>query len=341
MLDVELCVPRRGLLVEVALEVAAGERLALFGPSGSGKTTVLEAVAGLVPVARGRIALGGRLLTSAGAGAGRPVAVPPWQRGVVLVRQDPALFPHRDVQGNLGWAGRGVQRDRVEQLVDALGLRPLLHARPRDLSGGQAQRVALVRALSVRRSALLLDEPYQGLDASLRRDLTDIVAGEVVAGGLAGVLVAHELEEAQAFADRIAVIDAGRVLQVGSPAEVVRRPATRRAAELLGYRGFVGLPGSGPAGRVAAVHPERVLPGAHPGAGPVLAGHSGRCRPRGAGWEIDLVGAWGAVAVRVDEPVAAGSALTVTLADPPLYAEDGRLHDASPSAPTGKAPLRG
>jgi ABC-type sulfate/molybdate transport systems ATPase subunit len=134
---------------------------------------------------------------------------------------------------------------------------------PARLSGGQAHRVALGRLLLAHCEALLLDEPYTGLDASLRRVLTKLVVELVGARSVPAMLVAHELAEAQAFADRLAILDRGRLLQVGAPDEVVLRPASRRVAELVGYLGFV--PAAGHEGTVAGVHPERVTAGAHPG----------------------------------------------------------------------------
>ena len=243
MLDADVEVDRREFTVRAAVQVAPGERLALFGPSGAGKTTVLEAIAGLVRPARGRVELGGRMLTSTGPPR---VFVPPWRRRVGLLRQDPGLFPHLSVRDNLVYAPR---RDRPDaelgQVAEALGISSLLPAMPARLSGGQAHRVALGRLLLAHCDALLLDEPYTGLDSRLRRSLTDLVAGLVAERSVAAVLVAHELTEAQAFADRMALLDHGQLLQVGAPDEVVRRPGSRRAAELVGYLAFVPVPGPG------------------------------------------------------------------------------------------------
>jgi ABC-type thiamine transport system ATPase subunit len=248
-------VDRRDFLVCAELAVAPGERLALFGPSGAGKTTILEAVAGLVRPRRAQITLGGRVLTST---APPRADVPPWRRRVGLLRQDPGLFPHLSVRANLAY-GPGSDRHGPElgALAARLGIEGLLDAMPARLSGGQQHRVALGRLLLARCNALLLDEPYAGLDASLRRGLTDLVRTLVADRRVPSVLVAHELEEAQAFADQLAVLDHGVILQAGAPGEVVRHPASRRVAELVGYLGFVPVTGSprpGPSG----VH---VLPG--------------------------------------------------------------------------------
>ncbi len=224
MLDADVEVDRREFMVRATLRVAAGERLALFGPSGAGKTTLLEVIAGLVQPRRGRIELGGRLLTST-----EPPKrfVPPWRRRVGLLRQNPALFPHLSVRDNLRYAPGSDRSGReLVQVAEALGISGLLTAMPAQLSGGQAHRVALGRLLVAHCDALLLDEPYTGLDTSLRRSLTELVAGLVDERAVPAVLVAHELAEAQAFADRLAVLDRGELLQVGAPDQVVLRPAS-------------------------------------------------------------------------------------------------------------------
>ena len=269
MLEADVEVDRREFRLSAAIGVAAGERLALFGPSGAGKTTILEAIAGLVQPRRGTIVLNGRLLTRTAAPRRQ---VPPWQRRVGLLRQDPALFPHLSVRQNLGYAARsehgpgGAGREEIARIAERLGLGGMLDDRPARLSGGQAHRVALGRLLASRCDALLLDEPYTGLDAGLRRDLTELVRELVATRQVPSVLVAHELGAAQAFADRMAVLDRGEILQLASPAEVVSAPATRRVAELVGYRSFVAVPETG--GRLlAGVHPDRVVAGRQPGPG--------------------------------------------------------------------------
>src|SRR5579875_298478 len=200
VLEADVEVDRRHFTVRASLHVADGERLALFGPSGAGKSTLLEAIAGLVPVRSGRVALGGRVLTST---APPRVRVPVWQRGVGLLRQQPSLFPHLTVAGNLRYGlGPGQAGDQsVDSLARALGIAGLLHAMPARLSGGQAHRVALGRLLLAGCDALLLDEPYAGLDHALRRSLTGLVVSFAADRQLPAVLVAHELAEAQAFAD--------------------------------------------------------------------------------------------------------------------------------------------
>jgi ABC-type sulfate/molybdate transport systems ATPase subunit len=319
--DVE--VDRRDFAVRAAIEVAAGERLALFGPSGAGKTTLLETIAGLVHPRTGTVELAGRTLTRTTAPR---VAVPPWQRGVGLLRQDPGLFPHLSVRDNLAYARSADGHGELRSLADALGIGDLLSAMPARLSGGQQHRAALARLLLARCDTLLLDEPYSGLDAALRRTLTALVVRLVTERGVPAVLVAHELTDAQAFASRMAVIDRGAVLQLGEPDEIVLRPASARVAELVGYLGFAEVPDR--PGVRAGIHPDRVIAAVAPARGLVLTGSVAASRPAGAGWEADLRLAASVVTCRLAErPGPVGSELAVTALDPPLFGPDGAAVD--------------
>jgi molybdate transport system ATP-binding protein len=352
MLDADFEVERRNFTVRAALRVGPGERLALFGPSGAGKTTVVEVIAGLVQPSRGRVVLDDRVLTST---SPPRCALPPWQRRVGLLRQDPGLFPHLSVMENLTYSCPGDGIREAKELASWLGVGNLLSAMPRGLSGGQAHRVALGRLLLAPCDALLLDEPYTGLDESLRRSLTELVVSLVSRRNIPAVLVAHELNDAQAFAHRLAVLDRGCILQVGPPAEVVRRPGSRRVAELVGYLGFVpvggpsqrgaprpllnsttgrltgdagppagGTGGTGATGATAGVHPERVVAGAHPERGLVLAGLVTDCRPAGGGWEAALHIEGTTVHCRLpDNPAPVGDSVTITALDPPYFGADG------------------
>ncbi len=330
MLNADVEVDRRDFTVRATLAVADGERVALFGPSGAGKSTVLEAVAGLVGLRRGVVELGGRVLTAAGAGAGQ-VAVPPWRRRVGLLRQDPGLFPHLSVQANLTYA-KSAAPDAAELAAIAaqLGIEGLLPAMPARLSGGQQHRVALGRLLLAHCDALLLDEPFASLDAALRRTLTALVKDLAAQRSVPTLLVTHQLSDAQAFADRLAVMDQGEVLQVAAPDELVLAPASRRVAELVGYLGFV--PAAQP-GLVAGVHPDRVAAGADPARGLVVTGTVAGARPSGVGWEADLRAGDAAFTCRLPGPPA-GDQVTVTVLDPPYFGPDGQRieSDVSDSA---------
>jgi molybdate transport system ATP-binding protein len=323
VLNADVEVDRRDFLVRAALSVADGERVALFGPSGAGKTTVLEVIAGLVAPRRGLVELGGRVLTS----TSDPVTeVPPWQRRVGLLRQDPGLFPHLTVRANLAYARSAADPAELAALAAELGIDGLLSAMPAGLSGGQRHRVALGRLLLAHCDALLLDEPFASLDAALRRTLTALVANFCTERALPAVLVTHQLPDAQAFADRLAVIAEGQILQAGAPDEVVLRPASRQVAELVGYLGFV--PASD--GLVAGVHPDRVVAGAAPDRGPVVTGSVVAARPSGVGWEADVRAGDAVFTCRLpDRPEDAE--VSVTLLDPPLFTPEGARRDIAHS----------
>jgi len=337
VLNADVEVDRRDFTVRATLSVADGERFALFGPSGAGKTTILEAVAGLVWLRRGLVELGGRVLTAAGTGAGaRQVEVPPWRRRVGLLRQDPGLFPHLSVQANLTYAKSsrssrtGPDAAELAAIASQLGIEGLLPAMPARLSGGQQHRVALGRLLLAPCDALLLDEPFASLDAALRRTLTALVKDLAAQRSVPTLLVTHQLSDAQAFADRLAVMDQGEILQAGAPDAVVLAPASRRVAELVGYLGFV--PAAQP-GLVAGVHPDRVAAGADPARGLVVTGTVVGARPSGAGWEADLRAGDAAFTCHLPGPPASDQ-VTVTVLDPPYFGPDGRRieSDVSDSA---------
>ena len=214
----------------IDLTVAAGEVVAVLGPSGSGKSTLLRAIAGLQPLTGGSVALDG--VDQSG--------IPPHRRGVGLMFQDHVLFPHRDVTGNVAFGLRmqgrpaGETAARVDELLALVDLPGYQDRAVDTLSGGEQQRVALARALAPRPRLLLLDEPLGALDRSLREQLGAELSSLFARLGLTVVAVTHDQHEAFAMADRVVLMDAGRVLQVGPPASVWARPADRRAAEVLG-----------------------------------------------------------------------------------------------------------
>ena len=213
------------------LTVEPGEVLALLGPSGCGKTTLLRLIAGLeTPDAGSRILFGGQDVT----------ALPVEQRGIGMVFQHYALFPHLSVEANIGYGlrirGVSAQEERraVGELLDLVRLRGLEKKRPAELSGGQRQRVALARAVAVRPRVLLLDEPLTALDAKLKESLRDELAELLRRLHITAIHVTHDQQEALAIADRLAVMQAGRIVQVGDGEALYRRPSHPFVASFLG-----------------------------------------------------------------------------------------------------------
>jgi len=200
--------------------------VALVGPSGAGKTTVLRAVAGLARPDRGLIALRDEIWFDAARGVDRA----PEERAVGYVFQDYALFPHLRVRGNVAFGGA----TRVDELLERFGITHLARARPRELSGGERQRVGLARALARGPEVLLLDEPLSALDAHTRSTVRLELHSILRELELPALLVTHDFEDAVALADRIGVLLEGRLLQLGSPAELVDAPADPFVASLTG-----------------------------------------------------------------------------------------------------------
>jgi molybdate transport system ATP-binding protein len=219
---------------------AGNELVVLFGPSGCGKSMTLQAVAGLLRPDAGRIELPGGAVAF---DAATRTDLPPQRRSVGYVVQELALFPHMTARQNIefgiaGWPATR-RRARAAHLVALLGLDGLEDRRPRQMSGGQQQRVALARALAAEPSLLLLDEPFSALEAPLRAMLRREVAAVRRRLDLTALFVTHDLGEAYALGDRIAVYDAGEVLQHGPRDDVLRRPRSRRVAELLEVRNII------------------------------------------------------------------------------------------------------
>jgi ABC-type sugar transport system ATPase subunit len=219
-------------LEDVDLDVADGELMVLVGPSGSGKTTLLRLVAGLDQPTAGAIRIGGKDVAG----------VPPHKRNVALVFQNLALYGHLTVADNLAFGQAG---SLSQEAVKLLGIDHLLTRYPAELSGGEQQRVALGRAIVRRPAALLLDEPLSSLDGPARRSLRREMKALQRRLGVPTIYVTHDQAEAMALGDKIAVLDRGRLQQVGSPDEIYHRPANRFVAEFFGPQGmnFVERPG--------------------------------------------------------------------------------------------------
>ena len=232
---------------------------ALFGPSGAGKSLTLQLIAGLAPIGAGRVTLDDRTLVD----TERGVSLPAGARRIGYVPQSYALFPHLTVGGNVGYALPGsrlpwdheaqAQRaKRVSELLSLVRLEGYDQRWPRQLSGGQAQRVALARALAASPQALLLDEPLTALDSPTRVVVRDDLRAVVLASGIPALVVTHDLAEARALSDRLAVLIEGRVVAEGPTAAVLASPPTVGAALLLGWRNtlpVVSVSADGPGGR--------------------------------------------------------------------------------------------
>lgn len=245
---------------DVTLSVETAEVRAIVGPSGSGKSTLLRAIAGLEPLASGRIVVGDRDLST----------VAPHKRGIGLMFQDHVLFTHRSVAANIaygleaaGWS-RSDQQSRVDELLDLVGLVGFGNRAVDQLSGGESQRVALARALAPRPSVLLLDEPLGSLDRLLRDQLVGDLDRLLREVGQTALYVTHDQSEAFALADTITVMSQGRVLQTGRPANLWNSPNSRFVARFLGHPNVWTMP-TAPQHSVA-----QQLVSTHPGSPSVL-----------------------------------------------------------------------
>ena len=227
---IELSYGATKVLRDISITVEPGEFFALLGPSGSGKSTLLRLIAGFNQHQSGRLLIGGRDVTG----------VPPWKRNVGMVFQNYALWPHMTVARNVafGLEERRLPRDEVKRKVEAalelVGLTGYGERRPNQLSGGQQQRVALARTLAIEPQVLLLDEPLSNLDAKLRVSMRKELRRLHDRLGITTIFVTHDQEEAMTICDRIAVLDAGVVQQVGTPVELYDRPVNRFVAQFVG-----------------------------------------------------------------------------------------------------------
>ncbi|MEU2402359.1 ABC transporter ATP-binding protein [Streptomyces pseudogriseolus] len=235
-LDAHLVVERGSFRLDIALTAAPGDVVALLGPNGAGKTTALRALAGLAPLSDGHLRLDGTGLAR----------TPPEARPVGVVFQDYLLFPHLTALDNVAFGprcrgvGKSEARARAAAWLERMGLAGHTGAKPRRLSGGQAQRVALARALATDPRLLLLDEPLAALDARTRLEVRAQLRRHLADFEAVAVLVTHDPLDAMVLADRLVVVEHGRVVQEGAPADIARHPRTEYIAQLVGlnlYRG--------------------------------------------------------------------------------------------------------
>lgn len=221
----------RQVLAGINLCVSSGELLAVLGASGCGKTTLLRLIAGFEQADAGTIAIDGEPVAASGRHE------PPERRRVGYLAQEGALFPHLSVEANVGFGIRRMsdRRSRVANLLDMVGL-PSSYAKrfPHQLSGGEQQRVALARALAPMPRIMLLDEPFSALDATLRRDVRDVVATTLKRAGTTALLVTHDQAEALSLGDRVAVLRDGRIAQVADPVSLYRHPVDPEVARFVG-----------------------------------------------------------------------------------------------------------
>ncbi|WP_051407443.1 ABC transporter ATP-binding protein [Nocardia sp. CNY236] len=217
------------VLDEISLDVPDHSATAVVGSSGCGKTTLLRIVAGFESPDAGRVSIGSNTVV------GEHISIPPQRRNVGYVAQDGALFPHLTVGQNIAYGLPRRSRQQVRTLLDTVALDPsYADRRPQQLSGGQQQRVALARALARKPSVMLLDEPFNALDAGLRAATRKAVADTLRAAGMTSILVTHDQEEALSFAEQVAVMRAGRFTQIGTPQQVYGEPRDLFTAGFLG-----------------------------------------------------------------------------------------------------------
>lgn len=217
---------------DLSLEIAPQELVCLLGPSGCGKTTALRLAAGLEPLQSGRILMDGKPVADTG------VDIPPEDRSVGLVFQDYALFPHLSVLGNVSFGlnhlGARERSARAREALEQVGMADYGGAFPHRLSGGQQQRVALARALAPKPRVMLLDEPFSGLDSQLRHQVRDQTLHVLKLSGAATLMVTHDPEEAMFMADRVALMRAGRLVQLGPPTDLYHAPKDAFVASFFG-----------------------------------------------------------------------------------------------------------
>ena len=286
---------------DVSLTVSAGETLVVLGPSGAGKTTLLYAIAGFLEPSAGAIRLAGREVATP------PRSVPPERRGVAMVFQHYGLWPHLDALSTVAYPlrraglGRAAAEEQARALLARLRIEQLCARRPAELSGGEQQRVGLARALARRPQLYLLDEPTAHLDATLRAGLQEELALRRADGGAAAIHATHDVEEALALADRVALLRDGAIVQVGTPAEVYNEPIDAWAARLTGPASFVEIDGTPHLVRPDWIELGGQTPAPVAGASPATVEG---VRFRGTHTDYNLAGPHGRLVVRVAGPPA-------------------------------------
>ena len=272
-LNARVKVRRNNFALDVELDIDPGETVAILGPNGAGKTTLLRALAGLVAI-HGRVELAGEVLED----SALRLRVPTEQRHIGLVFQDHVLFPHLNVLDNVAFGLQAQHRPDAKRIargwLERAGLAETASSMPRELSGGQAQRVALLRTLATEPQLLLLDEPLSALDISIRAEVRRELSRQLASFGGVRLIVTHDPLEAITLADRLVVLENGQVVQSGTPDEVTARPRSRFVADLAGVnllrgkgRGdhveltsgaSVAAPDAGEGDVFAVIHPRAV-----------------------------------------------------------------------------------
>ncbi len=320
-------VPLREFALAAEVRVDDGETLAVAGLSGAGKTTLLRALAGLIRPEAGHIGLGDEVWFDAATG----VFVPVERRPVGVVFQDFALFPHLDARTNVAFpleaagVGRRERRRRADELLERLGVSQLAEVRPGDLSGGERQRVAIARALARSPRMLLLDEPLSSLDPATRGRVTGELAGLLRQLGLVTVMVTHSYDDAAALADRVAILERGRIIQTGTPGELVAAPLSGFVADFAGLNYLAGTARAGDDGLTHVEVAGGSLVTTDPGNGPVglvippwsitLAGDGGSARNSLSGTIVRVVRLGNRVRVTASTPADVTAEVTTLAAD--------------------------